>query len=205
MSQTTYAYIRVSSKDQNPARQYAALAPYSLPGENIFAEKISGRDFNLPAYRKLLRRMKEGDTLFIPSIDRLGRNYAEILEQWAILTKKKRVDIVVLDMPLLDTRTKADSLTGTFIADLVLQILSYVAETEREHIRERQREGIAAAKARGVRFGRPKKTLPASFFASAADFRAGKLTCAEAAAQAGMSYWQFYYRIKENSASSMEI
>lgn len=163
MSQNIYAYIRVSSKDQNLSRQYASLKPYSIPAENIFADKKSGKDFNRPAYRRLLRRIKEGDVLFIPSIDRLGRNYAEIIEQWAILTKKKRVDIVVLDMPLLDTRTKADSLTGTFIADLVLQILSYVAETEREHIRERQREGIAAAKARGVRFGRPKKTLPASF------------------------------------------
>ena len=205
MSQNTYAYIRVSSKDQNLSRQYASLKPYSIPAENIFADKKSGKDFNRPAYRKLLRRIKEGDVLFIPSIDRLGRNYAEIIEQWAILTKKKRVDIVVLDMPLLDTRTKADSLTGTFIADLVLQILSYVAETEREHIRERQREGIAAAKARGVRFGRPKKTLPAAFFASAADFRAGKLTCAEAAAQAGMSYWQFYYHVRDNSASRFEI
>ena len=187
MSQNIYAYIRVSSKDQNLSRQYASLKPYSIPPENIFADKKSGKDFNRPAYRRLLRRMKEGDVLFIPSIDRLGRNYAEIIEQWAILTKKKRVDIVVLDMPLLDTRTKADSLTGTFIADLVLQILSYVAETEREHIRERQREGIAAAKARGVRFGRPPVPRSALFDELRVLYAAREITGEEAAKELGVS------------------
>ena len=187
MSQNIYAYIRVSSKDQNLSRQYASLKPYSIPEENIFADKKSGKDFNRPAYRRLLRRIKEGDVLFIPSIDRLGRNYAEIIEQWAVLTKKKRVDIVVLDMPLLDTRTKADSLTGTFIADLVLQILSYVAETEREHIRERQREGIAAAKARGVRFGRPPLSCPALFDELFLLYAAHEITGEEAAKELGVS------------------
>ena len=198
MSPTTYAYIRVSSKDQNLARQYASLKPYSIPDKNIFADKKSGRDFNRPAYRKLLRRMKEGDLLYLPSIDRLGRNYAEILEQWAILTKKKRVDIVVLDMPLLDTRTKSDSLTGTFIADLVLQILSYVAETERAHIRERQREGIAAAKARGVRFGRPRINLPEDELMRLCRlYGAGEISPEDAGACLGVSCKTFQRRYLE--------
>ena len=187
MSQTPYAYIRVSSKDQNLSRQYASLKPYSIPEENIFADKKSGKDFNRPAYQKLLRRIKEGDLLYLPSIDRLGRNYAEIIEQWAVLTKKKRVDIVVLDMPLLDTRTKPDSLTGTFITDLFLQILSYVAETEREHIRERQREGIAAAKARGVRFGRPPLSRSALFEEMRVLYAAREITGEEAAKELGVS------------------
>ena len=187
MSSTTYAYIRVSSKDQNPARQYASLKPYGIPPENIFADKKSGRDFNRPAYQRLLRRIKEGDLLYLPSIDRLGRNYAEIIEQWAVLTKKKRVDIVVPDMPLLDTRTKSDSLTGTFIADLVLQILSYVAETKREHIRECQRAGIAAAKARGVRFGRPPLSRPAGFDELLLLYAAHEITGEEAAKELGVS------------------
>ena len=187
MPQNIYAYIRVSSKDQNLSRQYASLKPYSIPEKNIFADKKSGRDFNRPAYQKLLRRMKEGDTLFIPSIDRLGRNYMEIIEQWAILTKKKRVDIVVPDMPLLDTRTKSDSLTGTFIADLVLQILSYVADTKRENICKRQRAGIAAAKARGVRFGRPPLSRPALFDELRLLSTAHEITGEEAAKELGVS------------------
>ena len=198
MSPNTYAYIRVSSRDQNLARQYAVLAPYSIPEKNIFADKKSGKDFNRPAYRRLLRRIREGDLLYLPSIDRLGRNYAEIIEQWAVLTKKKRIDIVVLDMPLLDTRIKSDSLTGTFIADLVLQILSYVAETERAHIRERQREGIAAAKARGVHFGPARRELDADIFAECSRaYAAGEITATEAGKRLNVNYKTFQRRFRE--------
>ena len=198
MPQNIYAYIRVSSKDQNLSRQYASLKPYSIPEKNIFADKKSGRDFNRPAYQRLLRRIKEGDLLYLPSIDRLGRNYAEIIEQWKILTKKKKADIVVLDMPLLDTRAKADSLTGTFIADLVLQILSYVAETEREHIRERQREGIAAAKARGVHFGPARRELDADIFAECSRaYAAGRITAEDAAKRLNVSSRTFRRRYSE--------
>lgn len=198
MSPATYAYIRVSSKDQNLSRQYASLKPYGITEQNIFADKKSGKDFNRPAYQKLLRRIKEGDVLYLPSIDRLGRNYAEILEQWAILTKKKHIDIVVLDMPLLDTRRKTDSLTGMFIADLVLQILSYVAETERAHIRERQREGIEAAKARGVRFGPARRELDAEIFAECCRaYAAGGITAAEAGKRLNVCSRTFQRRFYE--------
>ena len=142
-----YGYIRVSSNEQNEDRQVIAMEEMGIPKKNVFMDKQSGKDFQRPQYRRLIRKMKKGDVLYVKSIDRLGRNYTEILEQWAVITKEKQVDIVVIDMPLLDTRDKGRDLTGMFVADLVLQILSYVAETEREFIRKRQAEGIAAAKA----------------------------------------------------------
>ena len=158
----TYGYARVSSSDQNELRQLLALRARNIPEENIFVDKQSGRDFIRPQYVELVLRLREGDLLYIMSIDRLGRNYEEIQEQWRFLTKEIGVDIVVIDMPLLDTRQGKD-LMGTFIADLVLQILSFVAQSERESIRRRQAEGIAAAKARGVRFGRPAAPVPKNF------------------------------------------
>ncbi|MCL2080652.1 MAG: recombinase family protein [Oscillospiraceae bacterium] len=156
----TYGYIRVSTKEQSEDRQLTAMREFGVREGNIFLDKLSGKDFERPSYRRLLKKLKPVDTLVIKSIDRLGRNYEEILEQWRFITKERRANIVVLDMPLLDTRQKNRDLTGTFIADLVLQILSYVAQTERELIRQRQAEGIAAAKARGVRFGRPPIERP---------------------------------------------
>lgn len=164
MESTIYGYIRVSTKEQCEERQLIALREFPVPGKNIFMDKLSGKDFNRPQYKKLLWKLKRGDILVIKSIDRLGRNYEEILNQWRIITKEKQADIVVLDMPLLDARQTGRDLTGTFVADLVLQILSYVAQTERENIRQRQMEEIAAAKLRGVQFGRPRKPVPESFF-----------------------------------------
>ena len=163
MSNNVYGYVRVSTKDQNEDRQRIALAEFPVPEKNIFMDKLSGKDFNRPQYRRLMRKLRSGDCLVVKDIDRLGRNYEEILEQWRIITKEKGVDIVVLDMPLLDTRHTGRDLTGTFVADLVLQILSYVAQTERENIKQRQKEGIAAARLRGVQFGRPRKPLPENF------------------------------------------
>ena len=160
---TIWGYIRVSTKEQNEDRQMLALSEFEIDSKHIYMDKQSGKDFNRPAYRRLVRRMKEGDLLVIKSIDRLGRNYEEILEQWRILTKEKKLQIVVLDMPLLDTRTGRD-LTGTLIADIVLQLLSYVAQVERENIRQRQAEGILAAKQKGIRFGRPLKPVPEAFY-----------------------------------------
>ena len=157
-----YGYVRVSSTDQNEGRQMIAMTNRYVPKVNIYVDKQSGKDFNRPMYRKLVRRLKPNDLLYIKSIDRLGRNYEEIITQWRILTKEKKVDIVVIDMPLLDTRTGKD-LMGTFIADLVLQLLSFISENERKTIKQRQREGIEAAKQRGVRFGRPEKPLPENF------------------------------------------
>mgnify|MGYP000554911243 CR=1 FL=1 len=153
-----YGYIRVSTREQNEDRQILALKELSIPAKNLFIDKQSGKDFERPQYRKMVRKLKKDDLLYIKSIDRLGRNYSEILEQWRILTKEKGIDIVVLDMPLLDTRRGKD-LMGTFLSDIVLQVLSFVAENERSNIRQRQAEGIAAAKARGVRFGRPPAPL----------------------------------------------
>ena len=157
-----YGYIRVSSKDQNEDRQLIAMQEMAIPQKNIFADKQSGKDFNRPAYKRLVSKLHKNDVLYIKSIDRLGRNYEEILDQWQLLTKKKSVDIVVMDMPLLDTRRGTD-LIGTFLADVVLQILSFVAENERISIRQRQAEGIAAAKARGVKFGRPPLPKPVGY------------------------------------------
>lgn len=165
-----YGYIRVSSKEQNIDRQANALYAYGLIKNQIFIDKQSGKDFERPAYKKLLKKLKKGDLLIIKSIDRLGRNYDEILEQWRIITKQKQVDVYVIDFPLLDTRKKDNDLTGTFIADLVLQILSYVAQTEREFIHQRQAEGIAAAQKRGVKFGRKKLKLPDSFETAKAQY-----------------------------------
>lgn len=177
----TFGYIRVSSKDQNEARQIAALAEYKIPWSRLFIDKQSGKDFARPAYQRLLKRLKREDVLFVKSIDRLGRNYNEILEQWRVITRKIGADVVVLDMPLLDTRTRRkNDLTGTFIADLVLQILSYVAETERANIRQRQAEGIAEAKARGIHFGREKKPLPEGFQETVLLWRNKELTCQQA-------------------------
>lgn len=163
MDRICYGYVRVSSKEQNIGRQIAALEKVSVPEENIYIDKQSGKDFDRPNYQNMMNKLHAGDVVFVKSIDRLGRNYDEIIEQWRILTKTKDVDIVVIDFPLLDTRNQVNGLTGKFIADIVLQILSYVAQIERENIRQRQAEGIAVAKLRGVAFGRPAKEIPEEF------------------------------------------
>ena len=172
MNGQVYGYIRVSSREQNEERQLISLREVQVPEENTFIDKQSGKDFERPQYKRLLRKLKKDDLLYIKSIDRLGRNYGEILEQWRILTKEKSVDIVVLDMPLLDTRQGKD-LMGTFLSDIVLQVLSFVAENERANIRQRQAEGIAAAKARGVRFGRPPKPLPDNYLSTYLQWKSG--------------------------------
>lgn len=181
-----YGYIRVSAKDQNEERQLIAMKEFGIEQKSIYIDKQSGKDFNRPQYRKLIRRLKSEDTLVIKSIDRLGRNYEEILEQWRIITKEKRAFIVVLDMPLLDTRRGKD-LTGTLIADIVLQLLSYVAQMEREFIRQRQAEGIAAAKARGVKFGRKPLEKPENYKHCVDEWEKGSLTTSEAAKLLGIS------------------
>lgn len=188
-----YGYIRVSTREQNEDRQLVALQNLNIPAGQIYMDKQSGKDFNRPMYRKLLRRLKKGDLLYIKSIDRLGRNYEEILTQWRVLTKEKQVDIVVLDMPLLDTRRGKD-LMGTFLSDIVLQILSFVAENERSNIRQRQAEGIAAAKARGVRFGRPPLPLPDNFPEVYQHWKDGEVTGTAAAKACGMPLSTFRYR-----------
>ena len=175
-----YGYVRVSSNEQNEIRQVLALRNAGVEKRNIFVDKQSGKDFDRPNYKRLLKKLKPADLLMIQSIDRLGRNYVEVQEQWRILTKEKHVDIAVIDMPLLDTRGGKD-LLGAFIADLVLQILSFVAQTERENIRERQAQGIAAAKMRGVKFGRPPQKLPSNFFETYNRWKRGELTGTEAA------------------------
>lgn len=195
-----YGYIRVSSADQNEARQRIALRGRGVPDEQIYMDKQSGKDFNRPKYKRLLKKMKPGDLLCIQSIDRLGRNYKEIQEQWRILTKEKGIDICVLDMPLLDTRQGKD-LMGTFIADLVLQILSFVAESERTNIRQRQAEGIAAAKARGVKFGRPSKPLPENFGAMYRAWRGRQMTLRQAAQACGMPLSTFYAKAVRRETS----
>ena len=163
MQKKIYGYVRVSTKEQNEDRQLLALRGFGVPPRDTYMDKLSGKDFERPQYKRLVKKLRPGDVLAVKSIDRLGRNYEEILEQWRLITKEKRADIVVLDMPLLDTRHTGRDLTGTFVADLVLQILSYVAQTERENIHQRQMEGIAAARLRGVRFGRPRKPVPQEF------------------------------------------
>ncbi len=188
---TSYAYIRVSSKDQNVDRQLEAIKELNISQNNIFMEKISGKDFNRPKYRRLLRKLKRNDILYIKSIDRLGRNYNDIIEQWKIITKDKGADIVVLDMPLLDTRRGKD-LLGTFISDIVLQLLSFVAENERINIRQRQKEGIAAAKARGVKFGRPVKPIPENFYEIRRKWRNHEFNVETAAEQCGMTKSTFF-------------
>ena len=188
-----YGYIGVSTREQNEDRQWIALREVGVPEQNILLDKQSGKDFHRPQYRRLVRKLKKDDLLYIKSIDRLGRNYGEILEQWRLLTKEKGVDIVVLDMPLLDTRRGKD-LMGTFLSDIVLQVLSFVAENERVNIRQRQAEGIAAAKARGVRFGRPPKPLPENFHSAYQRWRADKITGTAAAKECGMPLSTFRYR-----------
>lgn len=187
MKATIYGYARVSTKEQHEDRQLIALQEFPVPRRNIFMDKLSGKDFNRPRYRDLLRILEPGDLLVVKSIDRLGRNYDEILKQWRIIIKEIRADIVVLDMPLLDTRQTGKDLTGTFVADLVLQILSYVAQTERENIRQRQREGIAAAKLRGVRFGRPRLAVPEQFHRVRASWERGEISSLAAAGQLGIA------------------
>ena len=191
-----YGYIRVSTREQNEDRQVIALREVDVPEQNIFMDKQSGKDFDRPQYKKLLRKMKKDDLLYIKSIDRLGRNYAEILEQWRMLTKDKGIDIVVMDMPLLDTRRGKD-LMGTFLSDIVLQVLSFVAENERTNIRQRQAEGIAAAKARGVKFGRKPLPLPDNFHEVHKAWRAKKLTLKQAAAACNMPVGTFYGKARK--------
>jgi DNA invertase Pin-like site-specific DNA recombinase len=188
-----YAYVRVSTREQNEDRQLIAMNELQVPQKNIFIDKQSGKDFERPQYKKLLRKMKRDDLLYIKSIDRLGRNYNDIQEQWRVLTKEKGVDIVVLDMPLLDTRRGKD-LMGTFLSDIVLQVLSFVAENERVNIRQRQAEGIAAAKAKGVRFGRIPKPLPENFHAAYQRWKHGEITGTAAAKECGMPLSTFRYR-----------
>ena len=185
-----YGYARVSTKEQNEARQLTALREMGIPSENVYLDKQSGADFERVQYRRMLRRLGPGDTLIVKSIDRLGRNYTEILEQWRIITKNKRAAIVILDMPLLDTRQNRD-LTGQLIADIVLQLLSYVAQTEREFIRQRQAEGIVAAKERGVHFGREAAPVSEGFPEILADWRAKKLGSRAAAERLGVSQTTF--------------
>ena len=191
MTGAIYGYIRVSSIDQNENRQLLAMHEKQIPAKNLYIDKQSGKDFERPNYKKLVKKLKPGDLLYILSIDRLGRNYKEIQEQWRILTKEKEIDICVIDMPLLDTRNGKD-LIGTFIADLVLQILSFVAHSERENIRKRQAEGIAAAKNRGVKFGRPERPLPDNFHQVHQDWRNKKMTLQQAANACEMPVGTFY-------------
>ena len=191
-----YGYVRVSSTDQNEDRQLIALREQGVDEKNIFTDKQSGKDFDRPNYKKLVSKLKAGDLLYIISIDRLGRNYEEIQKQWRLLTKDIGIDICVLDMPMLDTRNGKD-LMGTFIADLVLQILSFVAQSERENIKKRQTEGIAAAKAKGVKFGRPEKEVPDDFGKIVRAWEQKKLPFAEVLKKCSMSEATFYRRLRE--------
>ena len=191
-----YGYARVSTREQNEERQLIALREFGLNDGQVILDKQSGKDFDRRGYRRLLRKLKDGDTLVIKSIDRLGRNYEEILEQWRVITKEKKAAIVVLDMPLLDTRKSRD-LTGTLIADIVLQLLSYVAQTEREFIRQRQAEGIAAAKAQGVKFGRPRKALPEGFSEVKARWERGELSARAAGRLLGISHRSFLLWVQD--------
>ena len=193
---SVYGYIRVSSKDQKEDRQQIALKEVGVERLNIYVDKRSGKDFNRPQYKKMLRKLKKDDLLYIKSIDRLGRNYEEILQQWRILTKEKGVDIVVLDMPLLDTRRGKD-LMGTFLSDIVLQVLSFVAENERTNIKQRQAEGIAAAKAQGIKFGRPPLPLPDNFYEVHKAWRSKKITLKQAAEACNMPVGTFYGKARK--------
>lgn len=188
-----YGYVRVSAKDQNEDRQIIAMREVEVSEKNIYMDKQSGKDFKRKQYKRLVRKMKKDDLLYIKSIDRLGRNYEEIIKQWRYLTKEKRIDIIVLDMPLLDTRRGKD-LMGTFLSDIVLQVLSFVAENERSNIRQRQAEGIAAAKARGVKFGRPPKPLPENFHTVYQRWKNGKITGTRAAEECNMPITTFRYK-----------
>ena len=188
-----YGYVRVSAKDQNEDRQIIAMREVGVSEKNIYMDKQSGKDFKRKQYKRLVRKMKKDDLLYIKSIDRLGRNYEEIIKQWRYLTKEKRIDIIVLDMPLLDTRRGKD-IMGTFLSDIVLQVLSFVAENERSNIRQRQAEGIAAAKARGVKFGRPLKPLPENFHTIYQRWRNWKITGTKAAEECNMPITTFRYK-----------
>jgi len=192
----TYGYVRVSSADQNEDRQNFAMSELDIPPERIFSDKQSGKDFDRPAYKALMEKLRPGDLLYIKSIDRLGRNYDEIQNQWRILTKERRVDIAVIDMPLLNTRNGKD-LMGVFLADIVLQILSFVAQNERESIRKRQAEGIRAAKSRGVRFGRPIKKSPVNFGGLVRQWECGEVSFTEALTLSGLTESTFYRRLRE--------
>ena len=196
-----YGYMRVSSKEQNEDRQKIALTEMGVPENNIYLDKQSGKDFERTQYKRLLRKLNENSVLYIKSIDRLGRNYGELNEQWRIITKEKKADIVVIDMPLLDTR-REKNLLGTFISDVVLALLSYVAENERTNIKQRQAEGIAAAKARGVKFGRPPLPIPENFYQMHKDWRAGKITIEEAAKACNMCPKTFYSKAVKYEKSS---
>ena len=196
MENKTYGYIRVSSKEQNEDRQRIALLDFGVPQKNIYMDKQSGKDFERPQYRKLVKRLKQGDTLVVKSIDRLGRNYAEIIEQWRVITKDKKINIVVLDISLLDTRQCHD-LLGTFIADLTLQILSYVAQAEREFNHQRQAEGIAAAKARGVKFGGTPKKRPLKYNDVLKEWKDGKISARKAAKLLDVTHPTFLKWAKE--------
>ncbi len=193
---SVYGYIRVSSRDQKEDRQQIALKEVGVNLQNIYVDKQSGKDFNRPQYKKMLRKLKKDDLLYIKSIDRLGRNYEEILQQWRILTKEKGVDIVVLDMPLLDTRRGKD-LMGTFLSDIVLQVLSFVAENERTNIKQRQAEGIAATKAQGIKFGRPPLPLPDNFYEVHKAWRSKKITLKQAAEACNMPVGTFYGKARK--------
>ena len=196
-----YGYMRVSSKEQNEDRQKIALTEMGVPENNIYMDKQSGKDFERTQYKRLLRKLNENSVLYIKSIDRLGRNYGELNEQWRIITQEKKADIVVIDMPLLDTR-REKNLLGTFISDVVLALLSYVAENERTNIKQRQAEGIAAAKARGVKFGRPPLPIPQNFYQMHKDWRAGKITIEEAAKACNMCPKTFYSKAVKYEKSS---
>ena len=198
MKSTTFGYIRVSTKEQCEERQIIALRSFPVPEDKIFVDKLSGKDFNRPQYQKLLRKLRPGVILVVKSIDRLGRDYEEILNQWRIITKEKRVDIVVLDMPLLDTRQTGKDLTGIFVADLVLQILSYVAQSERENIHQRQMEEISAAKLRGVRFGRPRKPIPENFSDVKKRWETGIISSRQAARELHIAQDTFLRWVREH-------
>ncbi len=190
-----YGYVRVSTADQNEARQIDAMTEAGIIKKNMYIDKVSGKDFDRPAWHRLVRRVKSGDVIFIKSLDRMGRNYDDIEKQWTII-KDKGVDIVIMDMPLLDTRINENGLTGRFISDMVLKVLSYVSQMERENIRQRQKEGIEAARKRGVRCGRPLRELPADFETVYADYLKGKYTVRQAAGILGMHYSSFYNYVK---------
>jgi len=204
MNKNVYGYIRVSTREQNLDRQILALREFGVPEKQSYQEKQSGKDFERPAYQRLIKKLKPGDTLVIKSIDRLGRNYDEILEQWRVLTKEKKVDIVVLDMPLLDTRQGRD-LTGTLIADIVLQLLSYVAQTEREYIRQRQAEGIAAAKARGVHLGRKPKHKPDNFAIVFSEWESGAISARTASKRLNVDRRTFSKWISQSMAEKSTL
>ncbi len=205
MKAKIYGYARVSTKEQCEERQLIALRGFPVPERNIFTDKLSGKDFNRPRYQELMKKLRAGDVLVVKSIDRMGRDYEEILDQWRIITKEKRADIVVLDMPLLDTRQTGKNLTGTFVADLVLQILSYVAQTERENIRQRQREGIAAARQRGVRFGRPGLEVPEEFWLLKERWECREITSRDASLRLGIAQDTFLHKFCRLTAKQEKV